>query len=210
MIEQVDCVNCDNPCCISRDKYLGVTCVAGLVDYLGDCEFVKEENGLGTIYYQGKEFVEIIELNGKTGARIKRGGCLLFNDQGLCDVHDKIIDKNSTLGKNLKVIGLGGFVKPFTCRSYPYEYDNELGVVTKQFDCKDLVDDYVPVLGHEELKKESELRSVNNMFFSCLLNVMYKGKGYCDVMRIVELLREERLPKNWKKHLLGIIVDEFQ
>lgn len=143
-MEEVDCANCPDNCCLRAQVRLTVFDLAKIIYLVGDdCEFTESKNGFGEIYYKDEAFITIKE-EAAPRAFIKPP-CKLLSEDLLCPLHENVILDNSSLGMILRSENQPLNAKPLACAKHPYVYDFKSDSIMRLADCRDFNSGLIPV-----------------------------------------------------------------
>lgn len=141
MIEEVDCTNCKDNCCLKAYVGLTVFDIARILYLRPDCEFIESERGFGEIKYKGETLI-VIDEGEMPGASIIPP-CKLLDKELRCTLHNESIPADSTLGRILKSNNQQLHGKPFACAKHPYIYEPASDKMLKLADCRVFDKNYI-------------------------------------------------------------------
>jgi len=103
--------------------------------------------------------------------------------KNLCSIHYELVNKDSTLGRNLGVLGIDLDIKPLICRLHPYFFSKESNGFMKWIDCYETI--YAVIENNDKI-------SVDNVKKNALFEAIVKKRSL-DKMIIAKQLNDFEL-----------------
>ena len=173
----MDCLNCGAKCCKVFKIPLETIDLAKLVYYFTDRN--------SDFYLTSDSLIadnKVIVSYNKYEGFIFNNPCALL-DNNLCSVHYELVDKDSTLGRNLGVLRIDLAIKPLICRLHPYFFSKESNGFMKWIDCYETI--YAVIENNDKI-------SVDNVKKNALFEAIVKKRSL-DKMIIAKQLNDFEL-----------------